>query len=99
MFQNEDGVYQPIYKTLTKDFIWAYSKTYGAKITKSIFNRFLREDVQDWSEFTKRAEAKGIINVILRKGESITKSEIKAGSLRVNLDDGETFIDLDFEKE
>lgn len=97
MLQNEDGIYQPIYKTLTNDFIWAYSKTYGAKITKSIFNRFLREDVRDWNEFTKRAEVKGIINVILRKGESITA--IKAGSLRVNLDDGETFIDLDFEKE
>lgn len=75
LFQNENGIYQPIYKTLTNDFIWAYSKTYGAKITKPVFN------------------------VILRKGESITKSEIKAGSLRVNLDDGETFIDLDFEKE
>lgn len=99
MLRNKDGIYQPIYKTLTNDFIWAYSKTYGAKITKPVFNRFLREDVRDWNEFTTRAEAKGIINVILRKGESITKSEIKAGSLRVNLDDGETFIDLDFEKE
>ncbi|MBR4152765.1 MAG: hypothetical protein IKT98_07385 [Selenomonadaceae bacterium] len=99
MFQNENGIYQPIYKTLTNDFIWTYLKTYGAKTTRTIFKEFLREVGRDWQEFTKRAEAKGIINVILRKDESITKSDVKEGTLRVKLGDGETFIDLNLERE
>lgn len=95
----KDNVYQPIYKTLTNDFILSYLKTYGAKTTKSTFNKFLREDVNAWNEFTKRAEAKGIINVILRKNESITKSTSNANGLNVQLGDGDTFIEVDIVKE
>ena len=95
----QNNVYQPIYKTLTNDFILSYLKTYGAKTTKSTFNKFLREDVNDWEEFTKRAEAKGIINVILRKNESITKSTSNANGLNVQLGDGDTFIEVDIVKE
>ena len=95
----KNNVYQPIYKTLTNDFILSYLKTYGAKTTKSTFNKFLREDVNAWNEFTKRAESKGIINVILRKNESITKSESNANGLNVQLGDGDTFIEVDIVKE
>ena len=95
----DNNVYQPIYKTLTNDFILSYLKTYGVKTSKSTFNKFLREDVAQWNEFTKRAELRGIINVILRKNESITKSTRDANGLNVQLGDGEQFIEVDIVKE
>ena len=95
----KNNVYQPIYKTLTNDFILSYLKTYGAKTTKSTFNKFLREDVAQWNEFTKRAETKGVINVILRKNESIEKDKDKPNSLSVQLGNGEEFIEVDIVKE
>ena len=95
----DKGVYQPIYKTLTNDFILSYLKTFGAKITRSTFKKFLREDVNAWNEFTKRAEIKGIVNVILRKNESIEEWKEKPNCLNVKLGEGDNFVEVDIVKE
>lgn len=95
----KDGIFQPIYKTLTKDFILGYLKTIAPKISKREFNNFLNQDVKEWVDQMKRGENDGIINTVLKKGDSISKSSEGSGKLRVALGGGDTLIDVEIEKE
>lgn len=94
-----NGIFQPVYKTLTKDFILSYLKTIAPKLSKVHLKSFLREDVEEWKNFTKMNEGKGIINLLLRDGEDVKRSEKNPEQLRIILSGGDTLIDVEFEKE
>lgn len=91
-----NGVYQPIYKTLTNDFILSYlqPENKGGRSSKTLFKNFLNKDVIDWENDAKRGESKRIINTILRKDEHITRSEKGSNFLKVVLSDGEELIEV-----
>ena len=94
MKKNKDGIYQPIYKTLTNDFILAYLR--AQKIDKKpLLRTFLSTDVGAWKNDSTRGEKIGIINVILRKGEDVTQSKNNPNELCVTLEDGESFIEVE----
>ena len=94
----KNGVFQPIYKTLTNDFILAYLKTIAPKISKDEFNNFLNKDVGAWKDQTKLNEKKGVINSVLQKGDDISKSPEGSGKLRVVLSGGDMLIDVEIVK-
>lgn len=90
----EDGVYRPIYKTLTDNFVLGYLRTYGPKVKRSYFENLLNNVVPQWKEEGTVGEQNDIVNVLLRKGEDIQKSQENKNSLRVTLSGGDSFIDV-----
>ncbi|MBR4904361.1 MAG: hypothetical protein IKZ53_06795 [Selenomonadaceae bacterium] len=92
--KQKDGEYQPIFRTLTKDFIRAYLKTYGArdmKLSKSQMNDFLNNVVKEWATQCKRFKTE-IINLLLRDGENILQVD---NNLKVELSGGEDLLDVE----
>lgn len=76
----KNGTYQPVYTTLVKDFIYLYLNAIGTK-TKSELKTFLKEDVAQWKEQTKRDPDK--LNLILGPEDSITQAEDDPRQLRI----------------
>lgn len=86
-FEREDGRYQPLYRSLTLDYINAYLNEYGRDSQEAI-NR-LKRDASEWGKDSERTENKGKINLILRQGEKI--EDIADGdnvSILVNFNEG-----------
>lgn len=76
----KNGIYQPVYTTLVKDFIDLYLKVAKIK-TKSALKTFLKEEVAQWKEQTKRDPDK--LNLILGPEDSITQAEDDPRQLRI----------------
>lgn len=92
--KQKDGEYQPIFRTLMKDFVQAYLKTYGArgmKLSKSQMNDFLNNVVRDWAMQCKKFKT-DIVNFLLRDGENILQVDKK---LKVELSGGEELLDVE----
>lgn len=79
LFQ-KNNTYQPVYTTLVKDFIDLYLKVAQIQ-TKSGLKTFLKEEVAQWKEQTKRDPEK--LNLILRPDDSITQAEDDPRQLRI----------------
>ena len=91
--KQKDGKYQAIFRTLTKDFIRAYLKTYGAKIDPADLKDFLNKVVNgDWIQQAKKNKTKDIINLLIRDGENITQVD---SNLKVELNGDEDLLDVD----
>ena len=91
--KQKDGKYQAIFRTLTKDFIRAYLKTYGAKIDPADLKDFLNKVVNgDWIQQAKKNKTKDIINLLIRDGENITQID---SNLKVELNGDEDLLDVD----
>lgn len=89
----KDGEFQPIFRTLTKDFIRAYLKTYGSKLKDSQLKDFLNNVVAEWAQQAKKYKAKGdIINLMLKDGENILRDD---NNLKVELSGGEDMLDVE----
>ena len=92
--KQKDNEYQSIFRTLTKDFIRTYLKTYGArgmKLTSSQLKDFLNNVVAEWTRQRKKYNPE-IINLILRDGENILQVE---KDLKVELSGGEDLLDVE----
>ncbi len=59
----------------------------------------MNKDVKEWVDQMKRGGNDGIINTVLKKGDSISKSPEGSGKLLVALGGGDTLIDVEIEKE
>lgn len=93
--KQKDGKYQEIFRTLLKDFVRAYLKTYGAKIDSSDLKDFVKKVVNmDWKQLAKSCKNKNpdVINLILRDGEDIL---LDGNNLKVQLSGGEDFLDVE----
>ena len=93
--KRKDGEYQAIFRTLMKDFIKAYLKTYGSKPKAPQRDDFLNKVVAEWKQQSKKYKSKGdIINLMLRDGEDISKEE-NTSNLKVELSGGEELLDIE----
>ena len=90
--KRKDGVYQPIFRTLTKDFIRAYLRSYGSKLKDSQLKDFLNKTVAEWSQQTRKYRNVEIINLLLGEGENIVRD---GSTLKVEFSSGEDFLDVD----
>ena len=93
--KRKDGDYQPIFRTLTKDFVRAYLKTTsaaGLQLKKDQLNAFLRV-AGDWATQTKRFAKQDPINLLLREDEKILLDE--NNNIRVELSGGEDFVEVE----
>ena len=93
--KRKDGDYQPIFRTLTKDFVRAYLKTTsaaGLQLKKDQLNSFLRV-AGDWATQTKRFAKQDPINLLLREDEKILLDE--NNNIRVELSGGEDFVEVE----
>lgn len=92
-----DGEYQPIYMTLTRDFVETYWNTYQS--TSESVKDFIDNVVADWKrQSTKKYADKKIINFMLKDGETIDydKDDKK---FKISLKSGEKFLDISFDVE
>ena len=93
--KRKDSDYQPIFRTLTKDFVRAYLKTTsaaGLQLKKDQLNAFLRV-AGDWATQTKRFSKQDPINLLLREGEKILLDE--NNNIKVELSGGEDFVEVE----
>lgn len=93
--KRKDSDYQPIFRTLTKDFVRAYLKTTsaaGLQLKKDQLNAFLRV-AGDWATQTKRFAKQDPINLILREDEKILLDE--NNNIRVELSGGEDLVEVE----
>ena len=92
--KRKDGTYQPIFRTLMKDFIRAYLKTYtsaGLQLKLSQLNDF-DKDVAAWKQQIGKYKKSDPINLLLREGENI----VRDGSiLKVELSGGEDLVEVE----
>lgn len=92
--KRKGGDYQPIFCTLTKDFIQACLKTFsatGLQLKKDQLKAFLRI-AGEWETQTKRFSKQDPINLLLREGERITLEDNK---LKVELSGGEDLVEVE----
>lgn len=92
--KRKGGDYQPIFCTLTKDFIQACLKTFsatGLQLKKDQLKAFLRI-AGEWETQTKRFSKQDPINLLLREGERITLEDNK---LKVELSGGEDLVEIE----
>lgn len=90
-FENEDGKYQPLYRTLTLDYIDAYLNEYGRDSQEAIDR--LKKDANEWVKDSGRSENKGKINLLLHEGEKI--EDVTDGdnvSIEVNFNEGKASL-------
>lgn len=86
-FENEEGKYLPLYRSLTLDFIDAYLREYGSDSLDAI--NHLKRDATEWIKDSGRSENKGKLNLILREGENIEdKIDGDNVSIVVNFNEG-----------
>lgn len=90
--KRKDGEYQPIFRTLTKDFIRAYLRTYGSKLKDSQLKDFLAKTVAEWTQQPRKYKKNPIINFMLNEGENIVRD---GSTLKVEFSSGEDFLDVD----
>lgn len=68
--------YQPIHRTLTKDFIIVYIKEiFGSKIKKATLKSKLPRYVREWRQQADANATRNNVNLILRDGEDIKYDE------------------------
>ena len=91
-FENEDGKYQPLYRTLTLDYIDTYINQYGPDISQAAIDG-LKKAANEWVKDSGRSENKGKINLLLREGEKI--EDVADGdnvSIVVNFNEGKASL-------
>lgn len=92
-----DGEYQPIYLTLTKDFMETYWQTYPS--TSDSVKDFINNVVANWKrQSSKQFVGKKIINFMLKDGESIDYDESNK-RFKISLKNGEKILDISFDVE
>ena len=91
--KRNNGEYQPIFRTLVKDFIRVYLKTSsasGLQLKTSQLDSFDKV-VKEWANQTKIFKAKPI-NLLLCEGENITR---EGSNLKVELSGGEDLVEVE----
>jgi len=91
--KRNNGEYQPIFRTLVKDFIRVYLKTSsasGLQLKSSQLDSFDKV-VKEWTNQTKIFKAKPI-NLLLCEGENITR---EGSNLKVELSGGEDLVEVE----
>ena len=87
-----EGEYQPIFATLTKDFMETYWLTYnGTKEDLKDFNKIISE----WKRQNDKFADKKIINFVLKAGEDITYNDDQK-KFEIQLKSGEKILDISF---
>ncbi|MBD3879628.1 MAG: hypothetical protein SR1Q5_08090 [Quinella sp. 1Q5] len=92
--KHTDGSYQPIFRTLMKDFIRAYLKTYtsaGLQLKVSQLKNFDRV-VRDWEKQIQGGK-QDPINLLFRDGEKILLDE--NNNIKVELSGGEDLVEVE----
>ena len=94
---NAKGIYKPIYRVLTEDFIRQYLKQYDPLTSKEV-QGFVNTECVIWSQEIKRAD-KYTVNMILQADEEITYDK-ENNKLKTKFKDDEAVInDIDIEQE
>lgn len=88
-----EGEYQPIFATLTKDFIETYWRTY--KGTPEDLKSFTTKIIPEWFRQAAGYVDKNIVNLLLKDGESITYNKDDK-KIDINLRSGEKILDISF---
>ena len=87
-----EGEYQPIFATLTKDFMETYWLTYnGTKEDLKDFNKIISE----WKRQNDKFADKKIINFVLKAGEDIAYNDDQK-KFEIQLKSGEKILDISF---
>lgn len=92
--KRKDGTYQPIFRTLMKDFIRAYLKTYtsaGLQLKVSQLKDF-DGVVATWKQQIGKYKKADPINLLLREEENIVRD---GSNLKVELSGGEDLVEVE----
>ena len=99
--KRNEGEYQPIFRTLVKDFIRAYlrnSSSGGSQLKGDTIDKF-KKDVGAWKTQIGKYKNSDPINLLLREGEDIIEESVgddsKSKTLKVKLSGGQDLVDIE----
>lgn len=93
------GLYKPVYQTLIEDFIAQELNTLAAKKKPDVQNKIAAIN-SEWSDKNKQNRYAGMVNFLLRGGESIDVEEVgNKFKIHFNFVGGDGYVDIDVEGE
>lgn len=98
MKKSSRGIYRPIYRVLTEDFIRQYLKSNSA-IKESTMTKFENVECNEWQVEGKKNNSKDYVNLILRPDEKV-EYDRENKKLKITFNDDEAILeDIDIDSE